>query len=115
MLDVHRLARSERHGFLKILRHLVLRAVGRNGALLRREKDYSEQQSCHCGSTPCSFAKIQPGLIHYFLASKTSSSVFCFSWYIASNWYRSCAFDGFNPACARKSSIALSSKSSFSW
>ena len=113
VLHAHRLSRTQRHRFLKIFRHFFLAAICSHRRSLRR-KTHRAQQSRYRGATPCSFARTPTGLIHYFLASNISSSVRCFSWYIASNWYRSCAFDGFNPACARKSAIALSSTSSFS-
>ncbi len=85
VLDVHRLACAERHCLLEIPGHLVLRRGCAACGLSCGEQQRGEQSCNRCETQRLSLV-IWKMANHYGLASKTSSSVCCFSWYMASNW-----------------------------
>ena len=84
VLDAQGLSGAQCQGLLKIFRDLFLGDICREHRLCREEKR-REGQSCNCCETQQSPPIDGLGAIHRCLASKTSSSVCCFSRYMASS------------------------------
>src|SRR5713101_1267914 len=85
VLNADGLAGAQRHGLLKILGNLLLTRIGRPRGFPREQEQRGEHSRNRCETQQSSPMKGRGGN-HGFLASKTSSSVRCFSWYMASIW-----------------------------
>src|SRR5438045_5651997 len=81
VLNAHGLPGAQRHALLKIFRDLLLSICAKH-RLTREEHGEHARNWCEMQQ---SSPKNGLGAIHRCLASKTSSSVRCFSWYMASN------------------------------
>ena len=81
VLDAHGLPGAQRHALLKVFRDLLL-SICAEHRLTREEHGEHARNWCEMQQ---SSPKNGLSAIHRCLASKTSSSVRCFSWYMASN------------------------------
>src|SRR5437016_9810283 len=81
VLDAHGLPGAQRHALLKVFRDLLL-SICAEHRLTREEHGERARNWCE---TQQSSPKNGLGPNHRCLASKTSSSVCCFSWYMASS------------------------------